>query len=917
MSDKQAHGLAGTAGKSKARSGRAGARSVARPRLIEAMKQARYRRCLSLQGPAGSGKTTVLGAWRRELVAGGVEVAWLALEAADHEAARFVDTLLVALTQIDAAMVREAVELAGRGDAAGAIEGIAIALVRGIAAHRKEVALVFDDAHHLRDARVVGALQLLLDHGPPNLLCVFASRNPLALSLARLRDQGELLELGFEALRFTPAESALLVKSLLDDADDRQARALHHQTDGWAAGLKLLCLERRRRGGAQRAADECVRDAKAFARYFEDEVMSRLAPEELRFVLHCAVPEQFNAALCAALQGDVAAPAGPAALLSRLESQGLLLVPAGPRYPEGWWRLHPLLRDVLRARVEALPASERQRLHSTASRWFAQGGMQHDAVQHALQAGDLAAAVALVDAAAAELFVAGDLRRLVGLVRQLPEAVVRERISLRLWMAWVQVYERRLADCARSIAQLQQDMAQAAPAERYRLTLLRGLYAVQSDDAAMAMAILPELQNVPPEADAIVHSGRRNLLTWIHLYRCDYEQARLVQLEPPPRMPHGEPLYGTPFGVLSGRCLIGLSHAVEGQVIQAERIYRDVLFEAERRGASCVDAACLARGLLGEVLYELNDAAGAARLLEERLDVLERVSIPDTVLRVMLVMGRAHWLASRPLDAIAYVEQTHDEAERLGLDRIRAYCQMELVRYHLQRNAPALAQQSMDLLERLVAGHAGEAVETLSDLHLASERARIEIDLHRGALQSALARIEALERVCRHRGRVRRIASLRLQAAAAERLLHNTAKVRVHVREALCWGHQLGLVRTLLDAHAGVPGLVQDALDDIRDDPVLVFYAERLLAAARAHPEAASAAAPAADAGRRLDLAQLSPRETEIVRLLLQAMPNKKIARVLDLSLDTVKWHLKNCYGKLGVSGRDEVIERLRDFDQA
>lgn len=916
MRDKQAKGRSDTAGEPPLRAPRADPRNIARPRLVEALKRERHRRCLILQGPGGCGKTTVLGAWRRELVALGVEVAWVALGEGDNDVARFVDALLVAVSEIDAAMVREAAVLAGRGDTAGAIEGIAIALVRGIAAHPHAVALVFDDAHHLRDARIVGALQLLLDHGPANLVCIFASRVPLSLSLARLRAQGELLELGFEALRFTAEESGQLVKSLLEDADDRQARSLHELTDGWAAGLKLLCLERRRHGGAQRPGDLRVRDAKTFARYFESEVMSRLSPHDMRWFVRCALPEHFNGALCEALQDGEPSTGLPAELLARLESQGLFMMSAGPRYPEGWWRLHPLLRDVLLTHVQALPAAEQQRLHTIAWRWFSACDMPHDAVHHALQAGDAGAAADLVEGAATGLFVRGELRRLVGLVRQLSAAIVRARTGLRLWMAWVQVYERRLPDCARSIAQLQRDMAHAAPAERYRLTLLRGLYAVQCDDTAAAMAILPALRDAPADADAIALTGRRNLLTWIHLYRGEYEKARLVQLEPAPRMQGGEPLYGTPFGVLAGRCLVGLTHAVEGQVIQAERIYRDVLYEADRRGASCVDAGCLAAGLLGEVLYELNDAAGAVRLLEERLDVLEQVSIPDTVTRVMLVMVRSHALAGRPLDALAYVEQIDDYAERMGLDRLRAYCLMEQVRLHLQRSAPEVAQQFMASLELLDARHAGAETGTLSEIRVAAERSRIALAMHGGDMQAALVRLGALETLCRQRGRVRRIPYLRLQSAVIEHQQGHVERVRAHVREALRIGHGLGLVRTLLDAHASVPTLIEEALDELRDDPVLAFYAERLLAAARMRPEAA-----AGDEGRRARAARagalelLSPREAEIVQLLLQAMSNKKIARVLDLSLDTVKWHLKNCYGKLGVSGRDEVIERLRDAD--
>lgn len=920
MRDKQAKQRSDTTGEAVLRAPRLDPRTIARPRLVEALKQERHRRCLILQAPAGCGKTTVLGAWRRELVALGVKVAWVALGEGDDDVARFVDALIVAVSAIDADMARQAVVLAERGDAVAAIEGIAIALVRGMAAHPHAVALVFDDTHHLRDPRIVGALQLLLDHGPAHLLCIFASRTPLTLSLARLRDQGELLELGFEALRFTAEESHQLVKSLLGEADDGQAHALHAMTDGWAAGLKLLCLERRRHGAAQRAGDVRVRDAKTFAHYFESEVMARLSPHDMRLFVRCALAEHFNAALCDALQDGEPSTGWAADLLARLESQGLFMMSAGPRYPEGWWRLHPLLRDVLLTHLRALPPAEQQRLHAIAWRWFAASDMPHDAVHHALQAGAAAAAADLVERSASALFVRGELRHLAALVRQLPLALVQERTGLRLWMAWGQVYERRLPDCARSIAQLQLDMAQAAPAERYRLTLLRGLYALQCDDTAAAMAILDALRDAPADADAIALTGRRNLLTWIHLYRGEYEKARLVQLEPAPRMPGGEPLYGTPFGVLAGRCLVGLTHAVEGQMILAERIYRDVLYEADRRGASCVDAGCLAAGLLAEVLYELSDTAGAVRLLEERLDVLEQVSIPDTAMRVMLVMVRSHRLAGRPFDALAYAEQISDEAERMGLDRLRAYGLMEQVQLHLQRHAPEIAQQCMAELDLLDARHADAEVGTLSEIRVAAERARIALAMHGGDAQAALARLDALDSLCRQRGRVRRIPHQRLQAAVIESQQGRHAQAQAHVREALRIGHSLGLVRTLLDAHASVPALIAQALDALRDDPVLAFYAERLLAAARAGAPGAIAQTSAqesrpARAARSAALQLLSPRETEIVQLLLQAMSNKKIARVLDLSLDTVKWHLKNCYGKLGVSGRDEVIERLRDAD--
>jgi len=48
--------------------------------------------------------------------------------------------------------------------------------------------------------------------------------------------------------------------------------------------------------------------------------------------------------------------------------------------------------------------------------------------------------------------------------------------------------------------------------------------------------------------------------------------------------------------------------------------------------------------------------------------------------------------------------------------------------------------------------------------------------------------------------------------------------------------------------------------------------------------------------------------------MLSRVLTNKKIARALNISDGTVKWHLKNIYGKLGVTSRDEALARCRDL---
>jgi DNA-binding NarL/FixJ family response regulator len=53
---------------------------------------------------------------------------------------------------------------------------------------------------------------------------------------------------------------------------------------------------------------------------------------------------------------------------------------------------------------------------------------------------------------------------------------------------------------------------------------------------------------------------------------------------------------------------------------------------------------------------------------------------------------------------------------------------------------------------------------------------------------------------------------------------------------------------------------------------------------------------------------QLSPRETEVLRLAARGMSNRDIAESLGLSMRTVKAHLSNIFNKMRCSCRTEAI---------
>jgi LuxR family maltose regulon positive regulatory protein len=214
---------------------------VPRPRLVEALGEGLARRLILVCAPAGSGKTALLADWAPS---GNRPVAWLSLDAGDNDPVRFWRHTVAALDRARPG-IGERVGLLLGPPAPASFEGLVTALINDLAAQPGdgEVLLVLDD-YHLIDAQPVHAsLAFLLEHLPPGLHLVLASRADPPLPLARLRAGGQLAELRTADLRFTAEEAAALLREAAGrDLPATAVAALAARTEGWAAGLQLAAL---------------------------------------------------------------------------------------------------------------------------------------------------------------------------------------------------------------------------------------------------------------------------------------------------------------------------------------------------------------------------------------------------------------------------------------------------------------------------------------------------------------------------------------------------------------------------------------------------------------------------------------------------------------------------------------------------
>src|SRR6266700_2521357 len=184
---------------------------VIRPRLIERLNEGLHRKLTLIAAPAGFGKTTLVSAW----VAGcDRQVAWLSLDKGDSDPTLFLTYLVAALRTI-APNIGVGVLGAFQSPQPPPTESILTALLNEITAIPDTFVLILDD-YHVIDAKAIDHnLTYLVEHQPPQMHLVIATREDPQLPLARLRARGQLTELRATDLRFTASEAAAFLNQVM------------------------------------------------------------------------------------------------------------------------------------------------------------------------------------------------------------------------------------------------------------------------------------------------------------------------------------------------------------------------------------------------------------------------------------------------------------------------------------------------------------------------------------------------------------------------------------------------------------------------------------------------------------------------------------------------------------------------------
>ena len=819
---------------------------VARPERVAALDQGA--RVAAVVAPAGYGKTVLVREWLD--VAGGRPVAWYSLDALDANPLCFWRHLVAALDGAVGLGPEPELVLDERGVDTAFLH----ALIHALAASERDVVLVLDDLHLLKDRPSLDHLALLVDRAGPNFQLVFTARVAPLLPLAKWRLQQRLVEITVDDLRFDDAHTAELLDAYhCAPLGEAGVHTLVDRSEGWVAGLQLAALANP--GDVTSALVDLPSDGAMVASYLVSEVLDALPPEQRRLALAVSVLDEFDITLAAELSGR----ADAAAIIRSLEDGNVFLVRTGDG--RGGHRFHHLFRDLLREQLHRTDAAEWRRLHLDSARLLAGRGQTDAAFGHLMTVGDVDGAFDLVIRPGLMLSDLGWAREFRRWMEQLPDDLDITDPELMLDLAFANFTAGRL-----DVADAWIDRAAplCAPGDP-RVPMRRLAVAVALGDRERAAAAVKEGQR----ATAAVAGGPfehrfEMVVARVALLHNDLDGA-MAALDRAEEGMDDDLARRVTMPAIRARV-----HTERGEVLAAEQAARQSLAEAQVAGLRTNPAILEAVVAATSSVLGQGRTDDAASWLDDLLEVVDGVDYP---------YSRAH-AASLMVELHA---QQHGWAATA--DQIDALCAQA------GHHSPSLLDhllQPLRVRALSAAGRVAEADEVAESVEGKAQRAIAAAEVLLASRQYR----EAADRLTDRDGWTSRqhVTALVLSALATA-----GEEADAHLRAAVELAQPLGLRSPFLGRDAELAAMVRRLPDALRE-----------FLPSTAAPSSDRAAAPAA----LVD--PLTPRERDLLALLPTHLSNAAMGEQLFLSVNTVKTNLKAVYRKLGASSRADAVDIAR-----
>ena len=899
---------------------------VPRSRLRARLDQGLHlgHKLLLVSAPAGFGKSMLVGEWVDSLrletdqndvsaPAGSqrfarqspivTQVAWYSLDAGDNDLGQFLRYLVTAVDQVtDTTIGASALEIL-RTSAQPPVTAVLTPLLNELAALPDRLLLVFDDYHLIEAQPVHDALHFLLNNSPPSLHIVMATREDPPLPLARFRARAQLTELRAADLRFTVAEAADFLNRVMGlDLTTESIAALETRTEGWITGLQLAAISMQGNRDSASFIQSFTGSHRYILDYLVEEVLLQQADEVQTFLLQTAVLNRLTAPLCNLLTGQTHAQA----TLEMLDQANLFIIPLD--HERRWYRYHHLFDELLQQQLRIKFPTRANELHAKAALWYEAQGDLSEAIYHALAGNDVETAVRLIEKEAVNALEQSDFRFIFNAVERLPEGTVDKSPWLFVFYTLALLLVGQFEAAAPKLENTDWLMDAVADEDAHKKQEMLGYV------AALNVQLSGWRRNYSPMrafVQQVFASFPEN--HWISAYTymflgtgCwgdgDLKAAYTVFNK---ALTIGK-VIGNRRVVVTGAIYLGHTLDLQGRLQEAAAHFQDSFQLVEQDGRELPLAAYLHIDF-ARILYELNELAQASQHLAEGIQ-LSRILADSRIEKLgYCFLARVHAANgdfARAIDAVHKAELAHPGAAPAVDMRGGEYPQVTvwLQQGQLQKVAHWLNESAID----------PQSVPHFKTRLTLTMHARALIALGRNdanlaSLHEALALLEALLTLAETNEWHRKVIEILVLQALALDTKGDTVQAMTKLARALRLAQPEGYIRTFVDEGEPMARLLQIALRQ----GIAPAYVQRLLALLIT-TSLATPVDDTAEAELSALFEPLSEREIEVLEHIAAGLTNREIGARLHLTLNTVKAHTRNIYGKLDVHNRTTAVAKAR-----
>jgi len=875
-----------------------GPRCVHRERLYKLLDTATPKRLNLIVAPAGFGKTTLAAHWCARHPA---PSAWLSLDEHDDEPLRFWQYLVGTLAHAGLPGLNGRCKPPASDSEDDITAGIHW-LINVLAEDGRPWSLVLDDLQVINNSLILRQLAYFIDYLPPGVSVTLTSRSEPPLPLSRWRVRGWIQDIHPALLAFTSVECRQFFHDTMSmPLSEEDMDRVFQRTEGWVAAMQLSALA----GNQDTPPSSLYQDEaphtgeRQISDYILTEVLDHQVPEHVSFMLDTACCPRLCASMCDAIRGT----GDSQEQLQTLYKLNLFLIPLDEQGQ--WYRYHDLFRDALLQRIRQTEPLRAAQLWQKTVHWLLEHGQVQEAISQILHQQDWQWLAKVLEEHGNNLIHGGHHLPVLRWLQSLPEALIDKRPHLQMLQIWALFFANRLGSLEPLLATLEEVLGKPGTEDGDRcglhseMTLVRAYLARSRNDNQRARdltrKVLEDLDHTRIPLKSVTYYG---------LGLDGYGRGDLTGAEEAlaSSVRYGKAEQQPSTVLSSGGLLAWIQYHrgnAEGALTTASSVQQWVDRQHTDPGQPRL-VSCWLNSALTEICRERNEPDQAAAHLAPLLEHVNQGTEPGQHVVIQYVRGHLAFSLGHYLEAMEFLEDAADLCRHSRNHMVfePPACAALLARCYLATGTPDKALSCINSLE------AEPLTNPLNREQQQICQARVLLGLHR--LREAWEILRMLRNMAGDNDHSRHQLEVMMLQAEILHLENRDADARALLDQVLSHASKAGFLRLFAEESPRLQQLVLSM-------PVLTApgnWNRKLRTLLQHTPEQPPTNAPAPGLQEALSL-----REQEVLKLINEGYANKEIAKKLSVAPATVKAHIRNLYGKLGVRRRTEALARARALE--